>query len=361
MYKNYFSVRFAFLVCLIAWTVIMLGAYTRLKDAGLGCPDWPVCYGQITVPQTSQQLKEAKLAYPNQPVEVAKAWPEMLHRYVVGVLGGLIFVLALVNYQKRRQDKTLFILSLATLGVIIFQAILGKWTVTMHLFPLVVMGHLLGGFALLTLLWLIFLRLNEFGKKLSHSDIFLEKWGILGLVLIVLQIILGGWTSSNYAALACPDFPLCRGNLIPLLDFKQAFNFLMPINQNFQGGVLSEPARMTIQVAHRFGALIVFLYVSWFGARCLSAKTSAIRCLGVTLLTILIAQLILGILNIELMLPVFVAVAHNGIAAILLLCIVTLLYYLYVGSNFDKINHRHRLVNNKILPHKETKRFSKRM
>jgi len=338
MYKNYFSVRFAFLVCLLAWIVIMLGAYTRLKDAGLGCPDWPGCYGQITVPQTTQEIKAAKLAYPNQPVESAKAWPEMVHRYFVGILSLSILVLSVMSYRKRNKDSSTFMLSLAAIAVVIFQALLGKWTVTMQLLPTVVMGHLLGGFTLLVLLWMIFLRLDKHGQKLNRSDITLQKWGIAGLSLIILQIILGGWTSANYAALICPDFPLCHGQLIPALDFKTAFNFLIPIGQNFQGGVLTKSARMTIQFMHRFGALIVFLYIGWFSLRCISAKTPVIRWLGIGLLATLFIQIILGILNIELMLPIFVAVAHNGIAAILLLWMVTILHYLYIGNKLDKIN-----------------------
>lgn len=333
LHKNYLSMRFAFLVCILAWIVIMLGAYTRLKDAGLGCPDWPGCYGQITVPQTTQQLKAAKSAYPNQPVEAAKAWPEMVHRYVVGALGAFILVLSIITYRKRHQDKMVFTLSLATIAVIIFQALLGKWTVTMRLLPTVVMGHLLGGFALLALLWLIFLRLSEFDAHLNHSDIKLKEWGLLGLAFIIVQIILGGWTSSNYAALICPDFPFCRGHLIPPLEFKQAFNFFVPIGPNFQGGVLGDSARMTIQFMHRLGALIVLLYVGWFSIRCLFAKTLTIRCLGAGLLAILIIQIIFGILNVELMLPIFVAVAHNSIAAMLLLCMISLLYCLNEAEN----------------------------
>lgn len=337
MHKNYLSLRFALVVCVLAWIVIMLGAYTRLKEAGLGCPDWPYCYGQITVPQTTEQLNAAKSAYPGQPVEAAKAWPEMVHRYFVGALGIFILILSIISYRKRKQDPMIWILSLATIGVVIFQALLGKWTVTMRLLPTVVMGHLLGGLTLLALLWLIFLRLGEYGRRLNRTDLSLKMWGIIGLVLIILQIILGGWTSANYAALICPDFPLCQGQLIPPLDFKAAFNFLMPIGQNFQGGVLTKPARMTIQFIHRVGALIVFFYIGWFSLRCILARTPIIRYLGIGLLVILFIQIILGVSNVEFMLPIFVAVAHNGIAAILLLWMVTLLHYLYRGANLDKI------------------------
>lgn len=336
MYKNYYSARFTFFICLLAWCVIMLGAYTRLKDAGLGCPDWPGCYGQITVPQTSQELALAKIAYPHQPVETSKAWAEMVHRYFVGVLGVLILSLGITTYQKRQKDKKAFELWLAIAGVVIFQALLGKWTVTMRLLPTVVMGHLLGGMTLLVLLWLLFLRYVKYKPPLNQADKVLRKWAITGLGLVVFQIFLGGWTSANYAALVCPDFPLCHGQLMPPLNLSEAFNFLMTIGPNFQGGVLTDSARTTIQWAHRIGALLVATYMGWFGIRCMLAKTHVIRCLGLSLLAILTFQIVLGILNVKLMLPMFVAVAHNGAAALLLLCVITLLHYLYLTS-FQKI------------------------
>lgn len=323
------SARYALFVCLLAWCVIMLGAYARLKDAGLGCPDWPGCYGQVSVPKTQQQLEAAKKAYPNQPVEATKAWPEMVHRYFVGGLSMAILLLTFISYRKRHEDSTVFKLSLAVIGVIIFQALLGKWTVTLRLLPTVVMGHLLGGMTLLALLWLIFLRFIKYDPKLYDADLPLKNWGLIGLSLVILQIFLGGWTSANYAALACPDFPLCHGQLIPPLDFKAAFNFFLPSGPNFQGGLLTEPARMTIQFMHRLSGLFLFVYTVWLSIRCMLAKTRFIHYLGALLLIILVVQVILGILNILWTLPVFVAVAHNGVAAVLLLCVMTLLHSLY--------------------------------
>lgn len=330
MYKdNYFSVRLAGVICVLAWVVILLGAYARLKDAGLGCPDWPLCYGQLSVPQTQDQLKAAKAAYPQQPVEAAKAWPEMVHRYFVGALGSFILLLGMIAYRQRRRDNTVFLLWLTTIAVVLFQALLGKWTVTWKLLPTVVMGHLVGGFTLLALLWLIFLHINDAGKPpITHHAISLKPWAIVGLILVILQIMLGGWTSANYAALICPDFPRCHGQWIPSLSLSSAFHFLTPIGQNFQGGVLSESARMTIQFFHRLGALLVFFYVSGLSVCCLLTKISRLRRLGAVLLILLITQVILGICNIELLLPIGIAVAHNGVAALLLLGMVTLLYAL---------------------------------
>lgn len=331
MYKdNYFSVRFAGVICVLAWVVILLGAYTRLKDAGLGCPDWPLCYGQLSVPQTLDQLKAAQVAYPQQPVEAAKAWPEMVHRYFVGALCSFILGLGIVAYRQRRRDNAIFLLWLTTLAVVVFQALLGKWTVTWKLLPMVVMGHLVGGFTLLALLWLIFLHIKDAGKPIANpdTDTSLKPFAILGLILVILQIMLGGWTSANYAALICPDFPRCHGQWIPPLSLSSAFHILTPIGQNFQGGILSESARMTIQFFHRLGALIVFLTISALSVRCLLTKTSRLRKLGAGLLILLITQVILGVCNIELLLPIGIAVAHNGVAALLLLGMVTLLYEL---------------------------------
>lgn len=330
MNQNQLTVRFTFFVCVLAWCVVMLGAYTRLKDAGLGCPDWPGCYGQISVPKTTEQLSAAKAAYPLQPVEPAKAWPEMVHRYFVGALGIFILGLGGIAYWKRQRDKTLLWLWGAIVAVVVFQALLGMWTVTMRLLPTVVMSHLIGGFSLLTLLWLFFLKLIHPIKFLSSADWSIRPLAVTGLILIALQVFLGGWTSSNYAALICPDFPLCRGQVMPGLNFKEAFNFFMPVGHNFQGGILSDSARVTIQWMHRLGALIVYIYITWLGIRCARAKTSIIRYLGIGLIIILNLQVILGMLNVLLSLPIFIAVTHNGVAAMLLLCNVTLLHYLYL-------------------------------
>lgn len=324
MHQKNLPARFALLICLLAWCIVMLGAYTRLKDAGLGCPDWPGCYGQAVVPQTPAQLQIAQHNYPNQPVEAAKAWPEMIHRYFVGILGLGIILLSILSYRKRHQDKTIFKLALAIIGVILFQALLGKWTVTLQLLPTVVMGHLLGGMTLLTLLWLMFLKFSHWQPTFNPADQSIRTWGVIGLTLIALQIFLGGWTSANNAALVCPDFPLCRGQLIPALDFKHAFDFFLS-----SGSHISESARITIQWMHRLGGLIVFLYITALSIRCMLAKTGNIRVLGILLFVVLLAQVTLGILNVLLRLPLFTAVAHNGIAAILLLCVITLLFQVF--------------------------------
>ncbi|WKE65840.1 COX15/CtaA family protein [Gallaecimonas kandeliae] len=314
----------------LAFGVIALGAYTRLTDAGLGCPDWPGCYGQLTVPSAVHHLAnaEAPTAYPGRPIEAHKAWNEMVHRYFAGTLGLCIFGLfSLACWQRARQRG----LALALLAMVVFQAALGMWTVTMSLRPAIVMGHLLGGFTTLALLWLMGLRLS--GWRVPGGERALRRYrGLAGLVLVavVLQVALGGWTSSNYAALACTQLPVCEGQWWNHLHPLEAFNPLSPPAENYQYGVLGYEARMTIQVTHRFWALVTALLVSALAVQLLrGAQSRTFKQLGWLLLTLLLVQLGLGIANVTLMLPLGVALAHNLTALVLLLSLVTLNYGLW--------------------------------
>jgi cytochrome c oxidase assembly protein subunit 15 len=256
--ENKIAYRLAILATLLAFLVVMLGAYTRLKDAGLGCPDWPTCYGQIIVPDTPQRVLVASEHFPGQVIEASKAWAEMVHRYVAGTLGLLIMVIAFLVLRKRNLPNQPISLPIVLIALVIFQALLGKWTVTMRLLPVVVMSHLLGGMAILSLLWLLAMRLGNFfaNTKKNITTKTLRPWVMTGLVIVAAQIFLGGWTSANYAALICPDFPFCQGHLIPSLNFQHAFHFWMSLGPNYQGGILDNTARVTIQMMHRFGALI---------------------------------------------------------------------------------------------------------
>jgi len=328
---NRLAFRITVFAALLAFIVVTLGAYTRLKDAGLGCPDWPGCYGQLTVPETAKALSQAAQAFPGHVVEAAKAWPEMIHRYVASTLGLLILIIAFLVVRKRNLNNQPVALALATVAAVIFQGLLGKWTVTLRLLPPIVMLHLVGGMTILSLLVLLALRLgNYFRNAGTRNAVQYRPWAAIGLALVVLQIMLGGWTSSNYAALVCPDFPFCHGQLIPAMDFHNAFNVFMSIGPNYEGGVLDATARVTIQMMHRLGGLIVFLYVGWLAAWLLFvAKFDALRNLGAVMLLLLLVQVILGALNVLLLLPLPIAVAHNGVAALLLLSLITLNYSLY--------------------------------
>lgn len=349
------------LAALFAFGVVMFGAFVRLSNAGLSCPDWPTCYGKVTWPQQTHEIAEATAAFPDRPYEDHKAWREQVHRFLAGTLGTAVFALALIAawrpraarlaviagaccaaigvalYVRGDRDLSLAVSALAialplgtaivlprpgawrasvlVFAVVIFQAMLGMWTVTLLLKPIVVMGHLLGGLATFALLAWAALRYAGVGAvDLRFAD--LRRAVTLGLVLLVVQIALGGWTSSNYAALACgADFPRCLGQWLPPTDFHQGFVLWRGIGVNYEGGVLDLPARSAIQLAHRLGALVVFCYLAWLAHR---VARRGLRAQGIAIGLVLVAQVLLGIANVHFGLPLPVATAHNGVAALLL-------------------------------------------
>lgn len=310
--------------------VVILGAYTRLADAGLGCPDWPGCYGHLGVPKTPEDVVAANANFPERPVETPKAWKEMVHRYFAGTLGILIFAIALLAW-RRRQAGHAVALPAAIAALVVFQALLGMWTVTLQLKPVVVMAHLLGGFTTLALLWWLFLRTSDTGTRLAGGfrevpDAVTPRLIALGsLVVIYAQIALGGWTSANYAALACPDFPTCQSAWWPAMDFEEGFVLWRGLGVNYEFGVLDSAARTAIHMAHRLGALVTaawLLFVSIYFIK--GAGGAAARRVAAAVAVLLLVQLGLGITNIVAALPLGVAVAHNAVGALLLLSIVTL-------------------------------------
>lgn len=291
----------------LAFSVAMLGAYTRLQNAGLGCPDWPGCYGQWVA-----------------PAGASKAWIEMTHRYAAGSLGLLILFLFFLSVRAGRIRNAA--IPLLLVGLVIFQAALGMWTVTLKLFPLVVMGHLLGGMTIFALLWVAFLQQQR--DSVDTLARRMRPWAMVALIIVVTQIALGGWVSSNYAALICPTFPSCQGYLWPPTDFKTAFNVFSPLGVNYQGGILGNTARVTIQLMHRIGASVVASYLAGLGIYLLYQKQSKrLRILACVMLFLLCLQVSLGILNIKWLLPLPIAVAHNGVAALLLISVVSLVFY----------------------------------
>ncbi|WOT05420.1 COX15/CtaA family protein [Shewanella youngdeokensis] len=307
--------------------VIMMGAYTRLSDAGLGCPDWPGCYGMIKAPTTNHELSTAQNAFPQHTIETDKAWLEMIHRYIAGALGLMVLAILIMSLRKTGAPKKL---PLFIAALIVFQAALGMWTVTMKLMPIVVMLHLMGGFALFALLLLLYLRNKPL--RIPGGDTPARKFSALALACIgvlLLQIMLGGWTSSNYAALACTSLPICEGNWVDNLNFSAAFSPFQGEHQTYEYGVLDYSARMTIHVAHRIGAIVTTIMLLLLAFKLVTkAHSSVLRNAAWLLTTLVVLQVALGISNVVLHLPLGIAVSHNAGAALLLLTLVFINYAL---------------------------------
>ena len=363
--------RIAWLAVALALGVIVFGAFVRLSNAGLSCPDWPTCYGQATWPGASADVTD-HAASAIRPFDDTRAWREQVHRMLAGSLGVLVLVLALVAAGRKRFGIAQVLVSALlvavsiplymrgmhvqaavlaglgelillfaaarwwlrdggglpplaalTLAVIVFQALLGMWTVTWLLKPIVVMGHLLGGLATFALLaWMAWCATD---RPIRVPDARLLR-GLLwaGLALLAVQIALGGWTSANYAALSCgTDFPRCVGQWWPPHDFGEAFVLWRGIGVDYEGGILDGAARIAIHMSHRMMAVVVFAYLLWLAVRLM--RSPGLRGFGVLLAVLLLAQVSLGIANVELALPLKVAVLHNAGAALLLFTLVTLL------------------------------------
>jgi cytochrome c oxidase assembly protein subunit 15 len=322
------SFRLALLGVILALCVIILGAFTRLVDAGLGCPDWPGCYGHLSWPTHSEEIAAANAAFPEAPVETDKTWPEMVHRYFATGLG--ILSIGLVGIARRhRGPGQPFKLPLFLLGFIILQGMFGMWTVTLKLWPQVVTAHLLGGFTTLSLLWLMTLRLNNrhWQMDVSLRDRF-QPLAMVGLLVVIAQISLGGWTTSNYAAVACPDLPTCQAQWIPPMDFASGFNIFQSIGPNYLGGVMTNEARVAIHMSHRIGAIITLLYLGWLSLAMLRSGSVLLEGLAKLTALVLVLQFCLGLGNILFKFPLLVTVSHNAVGALLLLTLVSLNYRL---------------------------------
>lgn len=315
--------RLAWAATAFALLIIVFGAFVRLSNAGLSCPDWPTCYGKLTWPTQAHEVASANVAFPDRPVESGKAWREQVHRILVGGLSLLTFALAGWAWWRRRDLRGLAAVPLAAAVVIVFQALLGMWTVTLKLLPAVVMAHLLGGMLLFALLAYTALRLTLPAAG-GVDTAALRRLTALAIGVLALQIALGGWTSSNYAALACGnDFPKCLGFWWPPTDFREGFVLWRAIGVNYEGGVLDTAARSAIQIAHRIGALATFFVVG--SAAGVAARQPATRALGLIVGGLLLVQIALGIGNVVFGLPLAPAIAHNGVAALLLFGLLALL------------------------------------
>ena len=314
---NVLITRLVGFAVILAVFVVAVGAYTRLADAGLGCPDWPGCYGFLTVPEAVADVSLAEARYPDAPVEVTKAWWEMGHRYIAGALLLLVFAIFVVAWRGRQENTPTTFMSVL-LVIILCQAAFGAWTVTLKLWPQVVAAHLLGGFTTLSLLWLVLLRQGVF-PSIHRGLPTPGKHAVIALVAVIGQIALGGWVSSNYAALACYDFPSCDGSYAPTIDLAEGFNIFQGVGPSYLGGLMDNEARKAIHWVHRLSAIGVAVIVVSLAWRLMRVN----RLIALTMVAVLFAQIALGILNVVWVLPLFNATLHNVGGALLLITLVT--------------------------------------
>jgi heme a synthase len=312
----------------LTFDLIMFGAFTRLTDSGLGCPDWPGCYGHANPWQAQAHISAAEALLPDGPVTVMKAWIEMIHRYLAMAVGVLIIALVVIAWRMwlksaRRDRKFSPVLPSVLLAFVCLQGAFGAWTVTMKLQPIIVTTHLLLGLSLLGLLAWLGARQNQPLAVRAPASM-LAGAAAVGLGLLAIQIALGGWVSTNYAALACTDFPLCHGSILPQMDFAHGFNPWRALGKTVDGAYLPFPALTAIHWTHRSFAFIVLGYLWWLGWR--AQQVAPVRSLGRWLLGALTLQLMTGLATIFLSWPLAIAVAHNGGAALLVLLMVMLNY-----------------------------------
>tara|TARA_Y100000996_G_C22503545_1_gene635433 strand:- start:229 stop:1203 length:975 start_codon:yes stop_codon:yes gene_type:complete len=308
-------------ICM-AFVVIALGAWTRLVDAGLGCPDWPGCYGFVFWPNDEVEIAIAESRFPTYPYDINKAIPEQVHRLFAAALGFIAILLVFLSFEKTKnksiQRWTIFLLIL-----ICCQGLFGYLTVSLKLLPIIVTTHLFGGFATLMLLYFIYLKSRNFEifNQINISN--LKVIASIAFAVLIFQIFLGVWTSTNYASLACADFPTCQGSYMPEMDFKNGFNLNQEVGPNYLYGLLDNPARVAIHYSHRVSALLLtFIFLILMSRLWFSDAAPLASTLGILLLT----QITLGIINVVYVLPLYVAIAHNLVAALLLLATFTINY-----------------------------------
>ncbi|MBL8514136.1 MAG: COX15/CtaA family protein [Betaproteobacteria bacterium] len=314
------SARFTRLIratTVLTFVLIVLGAFVRLSDAGLGCPDWPGCYGNLTPAHSVDDIRAAEAQQPGGPVTLAKAWKEMVHRYLAMIVGSLIAAITFAAIRNRGAWHQSITLPVVLSASVIFQAALGAWTVTLLLKPAIVTSHLLGGVLILAMLVWLWQRQREAGAWASpvFDAVPLRGVALVALSVVFAQITLGGWVSTNYAALACADLPTCHGAWMPPMDFANAFHIIRPLGVGPDGELLTHEALRAIHWTHRVGAIVTALIVGSFAWRLyrIASGRSTARMLA----ALLILQIVLGLLNVAWSLPLPVAVMHNGVAALL--------------------------------------------
>ena len=323
------------LTVFLTFDLTLFGAFTRLTDSGLGCPDWPGCYGMASPIGAKAQISAEQAVMPTGPVTHQKAWIEMIHRYLASGVGVLILVLAISSWLERKRIAVHPGWPIATLIWVCIQGAFGALTVTMKLFPAIVTMHLMGAMILLAMLQAQAVQYEQGAKAFAasaHTRLVLAA----GFALLALQIALGGWVSTNYAVLACTEFPMCQGAWIPPMDMKQGFEIWRELGQTGQGSTIALPALTAIHIVHRMFAFVVFGvlgYAAWL-LRKLGQSQAAAWIAG-----LLLWQLITGLSNVVLGWPLLAAVSHTGGAAGLVLICTATLMRLRVAEAVKKASH----------------------
>ena len=295
---------------ILGFVVVALGAWTRLADAGLGCPDWPGCYGFVTIPVSPEEIDIANSKFPDTPYEVAKAIPEVVHRYFAAALGFFIVCIAYLAVRSKDVPKNIRNLSIFLLAWVIMQGTFGYWTVSLKLWPQVVTTHLMSGFLTTALLWLLYFKTKDLLESRArwNFEISTKRLFNISIALVAVQIFLGAWTSTNYASYSCTDFPLCQGQILPEANFKEGVNFFQSIGPNYLGGQLDHESRVAIHLTHRFGAIVVTLFLLFTSFHLYKRN---FQTLAYGLIAFLTLQVLLGISNVIFALPLLIAVGHN--------------------------------------------------
>ncbi len=317
--------KLVFLTWFLTLDLIMFGAFVRLTDSGLGCPDWPGCYGSVTPIGALDSIRQAAQVMPDGPVTLPKAWIEMIHRYVGALLGFLIILITWMSWRYRNKFEYSPKLAVVTLLAVCLQGAFGAWTVTMKLMPLIVTAHLLGGMSLLALMTWLAARERHY-PSVRAETLQYTPWVAVGLALLFMQIALGGWVSTNYAALACMDFPTCNGSWLPPMDLKSGFSLVRGLGEMPGGEMISQTALTGIHWVHRNFAFVIFAFMGFLSVRLM--KDPGLRGPAHLVLALLVAQLFTGLTTIFFQWPLLIAVLHNGGAAGLVLATVTLLFRL---------------------------------
>jgi cytochrome c oxidase assembly protein subunit 15 len=317
--------KLAWVTTFLTLDLIMFGGFTRLTDSGLGCPDWPGCYGTSSPFAAHADIHAAQLLLPTGPVTFVKAWIEMVHRYFAMAVGVLIITLMVMAWVKRRELKQSPWLATWLFVLVCVQGAFGAWTVTLKLQPVIVSTHLMLALTLLgSLVWLAS-RQMPLASVAADPGALRWRWAaLIGLALLVFQIALGGWVSTNYAVLACTDFPTCQGQWVPPMDFHNGFKLWRALGKTAGGEVIPMDALVAIHWVHRTFAIVVVAYLAWLASRL--RRHAALRKPSTLVLVLVLVQFATGLSNIVFQWPLLNAIAHNGGAAILLLLLVMLNY-----------------------------------